>query len=375
VKFLRKNGILIVSALFIFIVAIASGSYLGFIYTKPEVITAQNIEIARQLNEQFLLAQEDIDQGRNDLALARYEYIYRVDPNFPGVEEQIEQVRSTNSAPQSTLIPSPTATPGITPTPTQDLRPLDELFTETQKFARSEDWQGCINTILQIRQANLDYQPVDIDGLLYLCLRQRGMKKIQVDGNLEGGIYDLALVEKIGPLDSAAYGIQNVARLYLYGLSFWDVYPEKAIYYFSQVVAAMPSMHDASGWTAAARYRAALLQYAASLSNQGDWCAAQSQYEMALSAGSDDQLLKDFEFAKNKCNPPIASPPATTQPPVVTAENTPIPSPVASETIEPPPAITEAPPPITEPPVTQPPTEPPPVETTVPPVPSEPPYP
>jgi hypothetical protein len=255
------------------------------------------------------------------------------------------------------------------------LRPLDELFTETQKFARSEDWQGCINTILQIRQANLDYQPVDIDGLLYLCLRQRGMKKIQVDGNLEGGIYDLALVEKIGPLDSAAYGIQNVARLYLYGLSFWDVYPEKAIYYFSQVVAAMPSMHDASGWTAAARYRAALLQYAASLSNQGDWCAAQSQYEMALSAGSDDQLLKDFEFAKNKCNPPIASPPATTQPPVVTSENTPIPSPVASETIEPPPAITEAPPPITEPPVTQPPTEPPPVETTVPPVPSEPPYP
>jgi hypothetical protein len=129
-----------------------------------------------------------------------------------------------------------------------------------------------------------------VDGLLYLALRYRGVNKILNEGNLENGIYDLTLANKFGPLDSEADSAREWARLYIVGLSFWDVHPEQAVYYFSQVANAAPYLRDASGWTANDRYRAALIQYGHILARKGNWCSAQSQYELALAIRPDESL-------------------------------------------------------------------------------------
>ena len=55
-----------------------------------------------------------------------------------------------------------------------------------------------------------------MDGLLYLSLRSRGVQKIYKERNLQGGIYDLAVAEKFGPIDLEANNARNLARFYLY---------------------------------------------------------------------------------------------------------------------------------------------------------------
>ncbi len=70
-----------------------------------------------------------------------------------------------------------------------------------------------------------------VDGLLYLSLRSRGVQKIYKERNLQGGIYDLAVAEKFGPIDLQVKTARNLARLYLYGVSFWEVDWAKAVEY------------------------------------------------------------------------------------------------------------------------------------------------
>jgi hypothetical protein len=366
-KFIKAYSLIIVIGICIILGFIVSGLFIGYQYSQHDLTNGQRIELARFLGEQYLLAQDDFEREQYNNALTRLEYIHQIDANFPGVEEQIAKIKALPSPTPEGLTPSTSTTPTPTKTtlPTQDLRPLEELFTQAKDLAKNKDWQGCIDTIMLIRQVDLNYRVVEIDGLLYASLRYRGVHKIQVDGNLEGGIYDLALAEKIGPLDSIAFGLQTVARLYLYGLSFWDVYPEKAIYYFSQVVAANPSMRDASGWTAAARYQAALLQYASNLKNQGEWCAALSQYELALSSGSDENYISELEYVRNQCSPPTSIPALVTATPVFTEESTQVPGPEDTEIIETVPATIEPPPAATEQPSPEPATELPPVETSI----------
>ena len=58
--------------------------------------------------------------------------------------------------------------------------------------------------------------------------------------DLEGGIYDLAIAAKFGPLDTEANSAREWARLYIVGLSFWEVHPEQAVFYFGQVASSAP---------------------------------------------------------------------------------------------------------------------------------------
>jgi hypothetical protein len=142
---------------------------------------------------------------------------------------------------------------------------------------------------------------VDVDSLLYRALHSRGVDKIRKASNLEGGIYDLSLAEKIGPLDAIAQGWRNLARLYLIGSSFWEVYPEQAVYFFGQVASGAPFLRDASGWTARERYRASLIHYGNQLAAQGQWCAAQEQYALALAIGDDGQIQAQATEVSYQC--------------------------------------------------------------------------
>ena len=93
--------------------------------------------------------------------------------------------------------------------------------------------------------------------MLYVALRNRGVEKISKQADLEGGIYDLALAERFGPLDLDARGWREWSQWYIRGASFWEVDWAKSISYFSQVAPIAPNLRDASGWTASDRYRIA----------------------------------------------------------------------------------------------------------------------
>jgi outer membrane biosynthesis protein TonB len=195
-------------------------------------------------------------------------------------------------------------------------------------------------------------------------------------------MYDLSLAERFGPLDAEAENWRNLARLYVIGLSFWQVYPEQAVFYFSQVASAAPGLRDGTGWSASGRYLASLVHYGDWLAAREDWCEAVEKYDAALSMGADAAVNQKAAEAQIKCEPPTETPEPSPEPsetselttePAVTPADTPTSTTEApSETEPPPPAETQEPSP--EPSETPTPTQeipPTPTDTSPPPPPAE----
>ncbi|MEA3349529.1 MAG: hypothetical protein U9Q82_02785 [Chloroflexota bacterium] len=249
--------------------------------------------------KQFELGLQDMETGRYEVARQRFEYVIGLVPDYPGVTEKLADVLIIlNATATPTPAPIPTAAP-ITPTP--DSRAEEDLFAQAEAHVANEEWGLAIETLEQLRKKNPDYRSVDIDGILYLSLRQRGIKKIGL-GDLEGGIYDLTLAERFGVLDTEADSWRTWARYYITGASFWDVNWPKAIEYFEQVVSMTPNLHDGSGWTASQRYVDALVGYAESLESTGQWCDADEVYQQAFDYTGDTQYQELILAAQEKCD-------------------------------------------------------------------------
>ena len=350
----------IVSCVLVFF-AILLGGVIGYQSTMQKQHTTATALSKTSLNEQFDLALQDISESRYEVARQRLEYIIAQEPSYPGVTEKMAEVMSILYA---TATPTPLA-PTETAIPTRDLRPVEDLFKQAQSLVAAQQWTEAIDTLVALRKADPAYQTARIDGMLFISLRQRGVDKIWKEGDLEGGIYDLALAARFGPLDVQANSSRELARLYVIGSSFWEVLPDQAITYFSQVAAAAPGLRDMSGWTASARYREVLIQYGDQLATKKDWCNAQKQYDLALSMGADAALQEKASNAAIQCSPPTGTPTATggvptaTLPPYVSPSPTSTTGSVPTETNTPPvnpptdtvPAPSETPQPPTETPV------------------------
>lgn len=305
---MSKNWRWVLLFLIVFGVMVTVGVLLGYESGRQTNIAVKTRMVELTLEEQFELGVQDLEAERYEVAYQRFEYIIEQDPSFPGVTEKLADAMSVLYATATPTQPSPT----ISPTPTIDPRPVEELFNQAIALVSVQDWSAAIDTLLALRSADQVYEVARIDGLLFVSLRYRGLDKIWQEGNLVGGLYDLALAERFGPLDVQSISARDLARLYIIGSSFWEVHPEQAVYYFSQVAAAAPGLRDASGWTANERYREALIQYGDLLSSQGDWCNAQAQYELAFAISGDATLQEKHAYAATQCSPPSETPLLTT---------------------------------------------------------------
>lgn len=343
---------LILFAALAFFVTAAIGAVGGYQSGLKEYQRLQSVEALKSVQEQYVLAMQDLNAGRFDLARQRFEYVLDHDPAFPGAADKLVQVMKVLYA-----TATPTAVPPtVTPTPTQDLRPVEDLFTQAQSDYTQDNWDVTIDVLLALRKADPNYHVVEVDSLLYRSLRKRGLKKIREEANLEGGMYDLSLAERFGPLDAEAENWRNLARLYVIGLGFWEVYPEQAVYYFSQVAAAAPGLRDGSGWTASGRYWASIVQYGDALASKGDWCEAQNKYEAALSMGGNAAVEQKAADAQIKCAPPtetLAPSPKPSKTPTETQAPGITPLPETPTSTSEPPTATQKPPPSDTPAITE----------------------
>ncbi len=258
--------------------------------------SAESTQVALAAAEQYELGLQDMQNGDYVLARQRFEYVIRIDPSYPGVVEQLAKVlKELNTTATPTLIPTPT----LSPTP--DLRGVQELFDQAQQHLLNSEWSQAIETLLTLRKNDPTYRTVDVDGMLFLALRQRGEDKILLEADLEGGMYDLTLAERFGILDEDAKGLMTWTSLYITGASFWGLDWEQAVYYFSQVAPQMPGLRDGSGLTARERYRLALIEYGKWLASLNRWCPAAQQLELALSMSYDPEVDQMFQTAANNC--------------------------------------------------------------------------
>lgn len=326
---------------------------------------AEVTQVSQRIDQQYQLGLQEMSEGQYNRARQRFEYVIQLDPNYPGVTEKLADVLlQVNITATPTIVPTPT----LTPTP--DLRSVQDLYTQSQEALNNGDWSKAIDALLTLRKNDPNYQAVQVDDMLFMALRNRGKDKIGKLADLEGGIYDLSLAERFGPLDSEAQGFQTWARLYITGASFWDIDWKQAVYYFAQVAPALPNLRDGSGMTANERYRQALIGYGNMLAKD-DPCGAQEQYQLALSLGPDAKAEEALGEAVNNCSggqdeqQSSGEKTAAPQEATATTESVQVPAeqPTAEQpTVEPPtsePPTAEPPtaePPTPEPPTSEPPT-------------------
>lgn len=294
----------VIGILTLLVIAILSafGGYRSAIGERNSYKATQN---AGDAETQFLLGMEDMQAGRYELARQRFEYVIQLNPYFPGIQDRLAEVllklRTTAT---------PTSAPTPTLTPTQDLRGRDELYDGARSMLMSGDWSNAIDTLLTLRKRYPDYNAVKVDGMLYVALRNRGVDKIAVEADLEGGMYDLTLAEKFGPLDAEATNWRSWAELYRLGAGFWDIDWGQAVYYFAQLATAAPNLRDGSGLTARDRYREALLGYGDWLVQRGEWCLAAEQYELARELNAAPEVEPTAVYASEQCDAGADAPPA-----------------------------------------------------------------
>lgn len=318
----------------IFVLLIAAGVFFGYRNGVQRRIANEKAILMEQIALQLELTYKDMDAGRYENAKVRLDYIVDKYPEFPGIADLMAQVigkinEPTATATQVMIVP---IEPGVTATP--DFRGEEEKFAQLMQYIANEEWDLAVQTVQSLKESNYDYRTIEVDGLYFIALRNRGIQRIWA-GELEQGMYDLSIAAELGALDSQAAGAESWATTYLTGASYWDVNWPGAVDIFGQLYAQMPYFSDSSGMTVAERYRVALYRLGDMFAAQGDYCTASSYYRQSLAIG----INLDIQVTATAYAEACASPTATPEPPV--QELTPTP-----------PDPTESPAPTEEPTVT-----------------------
>ena len=295
-KFFLSLFLLLVLTL---IISAAGGYWVG---NKQGAESRQ--EITRQVtDEQFQLALEDLDNSRYEIARQRLEYVSRLDPSYPGVAEKLAEALLILNAPIATAV--------VVSTPTPNLSPVIELFEQAETAFSEEKWTLAIDTLLLLRVKDSSYRSIEVDGLMFAALRNRGVDRISKEGRLEEGMYDLSRAELFGPLDRDADNWRSWAELYLLANSYMGLDWEKASYFFSQLYAIAPYLKNDTYLKFAISARA----FGDQLFAEKDPCGAEAQYQQSLLAWENAELLPTATKAAKSCL--TATAPAPPPPPPV----------------------------------------------------------
>ena len=287
-------------AVLVVIVLIAVGILGGYSSGMGKRYAAQKTQVSGQLQEQYQLGVQAVTAGQYEIAKQHFEYVLKQDTNFPGLRAAYADLLVRMMV-TPTLVP--TSTPTITPTP--DSRSAEEIYKNVVALLAEKgdnlcgrDWNNIISKLDSLRKADITYHAAEVDGMYYISLRSRGICKIypqsfepntnctDLNINLEGGIYDLTLAERFGPLDNDASAMRTWARMYIAGASFWDQDWVQVKDLFSQVMNAMPQLADSTCTSATERWRQASIGYAEQLMKKGDFCKANEQLDDAFSIKS-----------------------------------------------------------------------------------------
>ncbi len=308
----RRIAVLISAS--IVLIAIALGSAAGYAQGMGTRMNIQQTSDAKSIVEQYDLAEKDVAEKRYANARERLNYIMEKNPSYPGAAELLTKLMVEMAVTPSL---TPTTIPSATPTP--DLRSQETIFNQAKEQLKNSEWTNALASLDQLRKSDPNYKAALVDGMYYTGLRNRGIDEIignrefAQTTNLEGGIYDLTLAERFGPLDGQADGMRTWARMYIIGASFWEIDWGQAVNYFSQVANQTPNLRDASNITASQRYYQALLKYGdqqvAAGGRQKDRCLALDTWNMAQSISAlNEEYTNKFNELNLKCNPPTDVP-------------------------------------------------------------------
>jgi tetratricopeptide (TPR) repeat protein len=305
----------------------AAGGGFGYLNGINQRLALEKEGVITQAALHYQYGLQQMAAGNYELARVQLEYVLQIYPEFPGITDKYTEtmLKLGDSTTSNETI--------LEPTPTMDVRGAETLFTQATQEIQNQQWEPAIKSLEALRDEDYTYRTIEVDGLYYTALRFRAIEYIVNEGNLEEGLYLLALLEKYAPLDHDAVNYANWARLYITGSSFWDINWGQVVNYFGQLSAAFPYMHDGTGWTATDRYLKGSEYYGDQLASEGKHCEAITQYQNVLNYSALEYIQEKYNGSYLICYPPTAVPlPTATEAPVLVPTDTPAPPPAPTAT-------------------------------------------
>ncbi len=251
--------------------------------------------------EQFDLGVEEIIAERYEIARQRFEYVISLDPDFPGAVEYLGIALEALNQPTPTAIPIASSTPSVTP----DLGSHESMFQSANAAYARGDWSEALNIVILLRGEDPNYRLEEVNQIMSVSLRNRGMDKL-FQGRLEEGIYDLSLAERFGALDSQAMSWRRSAEFYMFAISYYGLDWELAVEYIGQ-------MCTANIWLACYKYAQAAREYGHLFLADEDFCRAVIYYEQFFIHTGDNTFAPTATEVSNLCLTATAPTPTTTE--------------------------------------------------------------
>lgn len=257
-------------------------------YQSGLATRAEQIRVTQavDLQTQFALGVDDLNNRSYQRAAARFEYILGLQPDYPGARERLAEA-------QAGLQVTPTPVPP-TPIPVAGEDPAD-LLAAGERAAAAENWDGVLSHMTRLHALDPEYETIRAEALTFTALRGRGLARIQGD-EMEAGIFDLDQAAAFRPLDQDARNYRAWARLYLAAKSYWGLDWARTAEILGQLVVLAPNFKDTSRL-----WYQATLNYADLLAAAGDACGAAENYAAAQQFIADDQVAALLAAAQTNC--------------------------------------------------------------------------
>lgn len=315
-------GAITILAISILIFSVVLGIRAG--QDQVEIQRRQQIGIALQR------ATDAQAEGNLPAALDEYQKILVLDPSNELARQGIENLLTLASgdAPAtaidagSTVQASPLITPAAAPAATSataaptatPATTLVAYWDDAQRAIKAGRWQEALNNLILVQQMDPTYRVSEVDDQLFTAYVNLALEKDNADDLEEA----LTLYQKAIAIRPQAADIQrdrDLLEQYLQILTYTGVDLQLTIDGLNALFNLEPDYRDV-----AERLQQAHAALADELAGDEDWCAAQDEYNAALSVSTDVNLVIKRDAAQTQCRLADAS---TTGTPAAGARSTP----------------------------------------------------
>ena len=231
----------------------------------------------------FSRGQQNLQAKKYDLAVAEFEYVLQIAPDYPRAAELLAETRR-----RMAIVPTPTSQPTVTIA-------INEIFKQGQTAFQAKEWDKAAEVMAQVRAIDPAYEKAAVEDMLFTARYNQGIKQLAA-GVLEEGILYLDLAAELRPLDQNAVTQRQLASMYLTATGYWGVNWPKAIERFTELAAMAPNYRDTSK-----RLIEAYINYGDQYAKQQDYCPAERVYSDTLKFGQLPSVQAKLSDLHQKC--------------------------------------------------------------------------
>jgi TolB protein len=274
----------VILLLVVILVIGALGVYHGL--QKRDRLTKETAE------EHYAAGLAHLENREYELAVAELELTLRLLPDYRDAEEKLSEAKAKLEAQE-------------TPTVEMHKQVAADLLSQAQTFHDEGKWDDVVLTLERLRALDADYEPEAVKELLFATYYDQALA-LTNEGRLEEALRYLDKALEVKPGQEEVLKLRKLAALYLTAISYWGADWDKAIANFYELYSIEPDYMDVKQ-----RLYDAYMNKGDLYANQGEWCAAEEQYTLALEI-KPDQAGEEKKVEANRLCLGAAPTPAIT---------------------------------------------------------------